>query len=81
MCSEKTLAFIAQDNEKIDKLLEGNPQNLSVIQIANFLNADVGSVRSAIENNAFGMSWRKAGSTRKGYNVPTAQFIRWYLNM
>lgn len=81
MCSEKTLAFLTKDNEKIDKLLEGNPQSLSAMEIANFLNADVTSVRSAIENNVFGMSWKKAGSTRKAYNVPTAQFIRWYLNM
>lgn len=81
MCSMKASAFLAEDNEKIDKLIEENPQSLSIMEIANFLNMDVASVRSAIENNTFGMSWRKAGSTRKAYNVPTAQFVRWYLNM
>lgn len=79
MFSEKTLAFIAEDNEKIDRLLESNPSSLSITEIANFLNMDVTSVRSAIENNAFGMAWRKAGSARHGYFIPTAQFVRWYL--
>lgn len=81
MCSMKTSAFLAEDNEKIDKLIEDNPHSLSIMEIAKFLNMDVTSVRSAIENNTFGMAWRKTGSTRKAYNVPTAQFVRWYLNM
>lgn len=81
MCSEKVSAFLAEDNAKLDKLLEGNPKSLSAMQIAEFLNMDVTSVRSAIENNTFGLSWRKSGSARKAYNVPTAQFVRWYLGM
>lgn len=81
MCSMKTSAFLAEDNEKIDKLIEEHPRSLSIMEIANFLGMDVTSVRSAIENNIFGMSWRKTGSARKAYNVPTAQFVRWYLNM
>lgn len=73
--------FIAADNDKIDKLIAENPQSISISDISAFLGADVASVRAAIENNIFGMSWRKAGSARHGYFIPTAQFVRWYLAM
>lgn len=81
MCSEKTSAFIANDNARIDALIESNPYNLGINDIAQFLNMDAGSVRSAIENNVFGISWKKNGCARHGYFIPTPQFIRWYLNM
>ncbi|MCQ2486097.1 MAG: hypothetical protein MJ168_12290 [Clostridia bacterium] len=73
--------FIAADNDKIDKLIAENPQSISISDISAFLGADVASVRAAIENNIFGMSWRKSGSARHGYFIPTAQFVRWYLAM
>lgn len=73
--------FIAADNDKIDKLIAENPQSISISDISAFLGADVASVRAAIENNIFGMAWRKAGSARHGYFIPTAQFVRWYLAM
>lgn len=81
MISEKTAAFISSDNEKIDKLIESNQSNLSITDIANFLGMDVASVRSSIENGTFGLAWKKNGSARHGYFIPTSQFIRWYLNM
>lgn len=81
MCSEKTNAFLSEDNSKIDELIENNPSSVSVTAISNFLNMDVASVRSAIENNVFGVAWKKNGSARHGYFIPTAQFLRWYLNL
>ena len=77
--SEKLNQFLYDDNEKIDQLITDNPKSISISEIAKFLNADVASVRSAIENDVFGMAWRKNGSTRHGYFIPTAQFVRWYL--
>ena len=73
--------FIAADNDKIDKLIAENPQSISISDISAFLGTDVASVRAAIENNIFGMAWRKADSARHGYFIPTAQFVRWYLAM
>ena len=81
MYSSKINEFLSDDNSRIDQLVENNPCSLSVTDISNFLNMDVASVRSAIENNTFGMAWKKAGSARHGYFVPTAQFVRWYLNL
>lgn len=81
MLTEKINQFLTADNSKIDALIESNPESVSITDISKFLGADVASVRCAIENNAFGMSWRKQGMSRHGYYIPTAQFVRWYLNM
>ena len=81
MISDKINEFLTSDNEKIEVLVTSYPENIPVGKIAEFLGADVVSIRAAIENNVFGASWRKAGSARHGYFVPTAQFVRWYLNM
>lgn len=81
MISDKINEFLTSDNNKIEVLVTSYPENIPVGKIAEFLGADVVSIRAAIENNVFGASWRKAGSARHGYFVPTAQFVRWYLNM
>lgn len=79
--SDKLSAFLNADNEKIDKLIEDNPKDVSIKTISEFLSMDIASVRAAIENNVFGISWRKNGSARSGYFIPTTQFVRWYLNI
>ena len=81
MYSSKLNEFLCHDNEKIDRLIEAFPVNLPVSAISDFLSLDVASVRAAIENEKFGISWRKIGKANHGYFIPTAQFIRWYLNM
>lgn len=81
MISETINNFLSNDNEKIDKLIQESPESLSVTDISKFLGMDVASVRAAIENGTFGTSWKKAGSARHGYFIPTSQFVRWYLNM
>ena len=72
--------FLAKDNDRLEQLITDNPVSIPVNQIADFLGADVASVRAAVENDCFGLSWRKAGSTRHAYLIPTGQFVRWYLN-
>ncbi len=74
-------AFIDNDLNKIDKLIEENPIRMTVKTTAQFLNVDEDSVRAAIECGAFGFAWRKAGKVSKAYCVPTAQFVRWYLGI
>lgn len=81
MISDKINQFLSDDNERIDKLIADHPDSVSVNDIAQFIGADVASVRSAIENDTFGMAWRKSGSARHGYYIPTAQFVRWYLHI
>ena len=72
--------FLTKDIDRIEQLIEENPVSIPVTKLAEFLQADVASVRAAVENNCFGASWRKAGSTRHAYLIPTGQFVRWYLN-
>ena len=81
MINEKIAEFLLQDNDHLAKLIDDYPVTIPVSCAAEFLGADVASVRAAIENNVFGASWRKSGSTRHGYYIPTAQFVRWYLNI
>lgn len=72
--------FLTKDNDRIEQLINDHPVNIPVDKLAEFLQADNASIRAAIENDCFGLSWRKAGSTRHAYLIPTGQFVRWYLN-
>lgn len=81
MYTSKINELICSDNEKIDRLIENFPINLPVSAVADFLSCDIASVRAAVENGVVGLAWKKAGKANHGYYIPTAQFIRWYLNM
>ena len=81
MFNDKINDFLSSDNERLAVLIENNPVNVPVSSAAEFLGADVASIRAAIENDCFGASWRKIGSTRSAYFIPTGQFVRWYLNL
>jgi len=72
--------FLTKDNDRLEQLIEANPVSIPVSSAAEFLGADVASVRAAVENDCFGLSWRKAGSARHAYLIPTGQFVRWYLS-
>lgn len=69
------------DIEKVDKLIHDYPDQAPIAAIAEFLGIQSVSVRAAIECGAFGFAWRKEGKCVKAYCVPTAQFVRWYLNI
>lgn len=81
MNGSKLNEFLSEDNAKIDRLIENFPVNLPVSAVSDFLGLDVASVRAAIENERIGLAWKKAGRANHGYFIPTAQFVRWYLNM
>lgn len=59
MFNDKINDFLSQDNDKLADLIENNPVNVPVSSAAEFLGADVASIRAAIENDCFGASWRK----------------------
>lgn len=79
--SDNVLRFIEEDNNKADKLIEQFPINVPVAAAADFLGMDPASLRAAIENGVIGAAWRKPGKSNHGYYLPTAQLIRWYLQM
>lgn len=73
--------YLENDNNRLDKLIEAFPVSMPTSAAAEFLGIDVASMRAAIENGAIGLAWRKQGKTNHAYYIPTAQFVRWYLNM
>lgn len=71
--------FLESDTEKVRELINEYPGQLSVPIIARFLGTTTDSVRAAVEAGVFGMAWRKPGVNNRGFLIPTAQFVRWYL--
>lgn len=72
--------YLQHDDEKIEKLIAEYPKTCPVNIVAQFLEVDAESIRSAIDNGNFGFSWKKNGKLNRAFCVPTAHFLRWYLN-
>lgn len=72
--------FFDDDVKKVEKLIEDHPTQLTPAEVAEFLGVSTASVRAAVQSGAFGLSWRLEGKLNRGYHIPTAQFLRWYLN-
>lgn len=77
--TEKIRNFIAADDEKIEKLIDEYPIGVTTNAVAEFLGIDVASVRAILENGAVGLAWKQSCKSRHGYYIPTAQFVRWYI--
>lgn len=77
---DKIRSFLDADSEKICKLISDYPGQLSVPVLAEFLGTTRDSVRSMIESGVFGAGWKKPGTGNRGFFIPTAQFVRWYLD-
>lgn len=73
--------YLQHDYAKIEKLISEYPALCPVDAIAEFLNLDSDSVRSAIENGSFGLAWKKSGKLNRVFRIPTPQFVRWYLQL
>ena len=79
--TDKIRNFIENDDAKIEKLIADNPIAVSTSAIAEFLGMDVASVRSVLDNGVVGLAWKQSCKSRKGYYIPTAQFLRWYMRI
>lgn len=75
----KLQKFIKDDDIRLEKLIDENPVELSVMAVADFLHMTTDSVRSVLEGESFGLTWKKPGASKRGYAIPTALFVRWYL--
>lgn len=79
--NQNIVKYLEDDEARLSQLVAENPVHLSPQKIADFMNTPVPSVRSMIDAGVFGASWRKDGKLNRGYFVPTANYLRWYLNM
>lgn len=70
--------YLQADNERIEKLIEEHPHVLSPNDVAKFLDIDVRSIRSVLDNGMLGLAWRKEGCLSRGFAIPTPMFVRWY---
>lgn len=73
--------YLSQDRKAVEELAKEHPKKLTPQQVADFLGMSVDSVRMAIADHSFGLSWRQIGKTQRGFYISTPQFIRWYLNI
>ena len=71
--------YLAEDEKRLQKLIEDHPWSLSPQEVGEFLHLDARSVRSVLESGLIGLSWRKDGSLNRGFYVSTAMFVRWYM--
>lgn len=79
--SDKITEFIKADDAKVEKIIKEHPLQIPVAVAADLLGCHVDSVREFLTNSNIGMSWLKPGKQNHGFCIPTAQFIRWYLNI
>ena len=71
--------FLDSDERKVEKLIEECPVNIPTSEAAKFLGINTASLRAVLESGALGLCWKKGGALNKGFFIPTASFIRWYL--
>ena len=71
--------FLSADEQKVEKLIEEYPVSIPTQAAAKFLGINAASMRAVIDSGAVGLSWRKDGALNKGFFLPTAQFLRWYM--
>lgn len=71
--------FLEEDNSRVEELISKYPSTIPTAVVADFLGIAQTSVRSSIDNGAFGVGWRKPGKTNRSYCIPTANFVRWYI--
>ncbi|MBQ1571744.1 MAG: hypothetical protein IIZ78_11505 [Clostridiales bacterium] len=71
--------FLESDERKVEKLIAEYPVSIPTAEAAKFLGINNASMRAVIDSGSLGLSWRKEGALNKGFFIPTASFIRWYL--
>ena len=71
--------FLETDDKKIEQLIAEYPVSIPTQAAAKFLGINAASMRAVIDSGAVGLSWRKDGALNKGFFLPTAQFLRWYM--
>ena len=74
--------FLQNDLEAVSKLIEKYPEQLPISEVADLIGCGKDSIRTALEEyGRIGIAWRKPGKLNHGYCIPTALFVRWYLNI
>lgn len=77
---EKIKDYLDKDLEKVAELIEKYPVKMPTSALAELIGCHIDTAKAIIEcNPLLGASERKPGKVNKGYVIPTAQVVRWYL--
>ncbi|MBQ7755705.1 MAG: hypothetical protein IJ031_00605 [Oscillospiraceae bacterium] len=73
--------FLKTDQDKLETLVANYPQNIPVPVAADFLGCTQESLRQTLcDGKDIGMAWRQTGKCNRAFFIPTAKFVRWYMN-
>ena len=74
--------FLDADREKIAEIIKQYPLQIPTGIIGKLFGCNPAGVRDAIlKSQQLGITWCLEGNKTSGYCVPTARFVRWYLNL
>lgn len=77
---QKITEFLAADTEKLVAIIEKHPLQIPVPVIAELFSCHQDTLRNALqEQGLLGIAERKAGKLNRGFVIPTAHFVRWYM--
>lgn len=72
--------FINQDTEWLAEMVEKYPRQIPIPVLADKFGCDEDTIRENLASmNLLGLAERKPGRLNRGFVVPTAHFIRWYM--
>ncbi len=77
---QKITAFLADDTAKLAEIIEKYPMQIPVPIIAELFGCTQDTLRNALqEQGLLGIAERRPGKLNRGFVVPTAHFVRWYM--
>jgi hypothetical protein len=77
---ERINEFLAEDTQKLAEIIEKYPMQIPVSVVAELFGCGQDTIRNALqEQGLLGIAERKQGKLNRGFVVPTAHFVRWYM--
>ena len=77
---QKITEFLAADTERLAEIIEKYPLQIPVPVLAELFGCHQDTLRNALqEQGLLGIAERRPGKLNRGFVIPTAQFVRWYM--
>lgn len=77
---QKITDFLAADTERLAEIIEKYPMQIPVPVLAELFGCHQDTLRNALqEQGLLGIAERRPGKLNRGFVVPTAHFVRWYM--
>lgn len=77
---QKITEFLAADTERLAEIIEKYPLQIPVPVLAELFGCHQDTLRNALqEQGLLGIAERRPGKLNRGFVIPTAHFVRWYM--